>query len=462
MMALGTQFDLVITNTAIITGDGKTIHPRGQIGIGDGKILALSWGENQLPLRGTRVLDVGGATSFPGVINAHAHGCIFGPVMPSGSRPFRPEDVRYNRNRHLLSGTTTLLNVCGLCLPDEIADPSGAPHPLRVFSTTAHSPSSKAAAFDIDGRGLRPWHVATPVEAAIAQGAVALGEGGGGQTLGGSAQDYAFLPRAIAEVTGVLVHARDAKRLKELLLGRTLDDMEPSPKPDFIALCEELGLLKRALGDSLAKAIAASVLNPVRNALLGLGELAELSARTGLPAILHNALPSAHHILALARAFPTARLIAAHSNHPSFSPEEAVANARALRECGVRIDVSTLDCISTHWRNSAENLDALIGERLVDTLTTDFAGGHWDTILEAVHRMVIKGQLSAPEALSLATGNVASIFEAFGDTGRIEIGKRADVTIADGLNLSRVRHVIIGGHLVVQDGAMAHLAPARA
>ncbi|HTN60524.1 MAG TPA: amidohydrolase family protein [Devosia sp.] len=444
----------VITNTAIITGDGKTLHPRGQIGIGNGRIVALSSGSDPLPLNGTPVLDACGATSFPGVINSHAHGCTFGPAMPSGSKPFRPEDVRYYRHRHLLSGTTTLLNVCGLCLPDEVADPSGEPHPLRVFSTTAHSPSSKAAAFDIDGSGLRASHLAISAERAIAQGAVALGEGGGGQTLGGGAQDYAFVPRAIAQVTGVLVGAREARRLKEVLLGRMLQDKQFSPNTQFIALCDELDLLKSASADNVAKAIAASVLKPMRNALLGLAELAELSARMGLPAILHNALPSAHHILALARAFPAARLIAAHSNHPSFLPEEAVANAKLLRECGVVIDVSTLDCISTRWRNSAENLDALVSERLVDTLTTDFAGGHWDGILEAVHRMVVKGQLSAPEALSLATGNVASIFGAFNDTGRIEIGKRADVTIADGLNLSRVRHVIIGGQLVVRDGAI--------
>jgi hypothetical protein len=458
-MVGGTGLGLVIANTAIIIGDGKTIHPKGHIGIGEGRIVAVSLGADQLPLDGTPILDAGGATSFPGVINSHAHGCAFGPVMPSGSKPFHPDDVRYYRNRHLLSGTTTLLNVCGLCLPDEIADPSGAPHPLRVFSTTAHSPSSRAAAFDIDGSGLRPRHLAISAEEVIGQGAVALGEGGGGQTLGGGAQDYAFLPRAIADVTGVLVNAREAKRLKEVLLGRTLQDLQSSPNARFIALCDELDLLESASADRIAKAIAASVLKPMRNAVLGLAELAELSARTGLPAILHNALPSAHHILALARAFPSARLIAAHSNHPSFSPEEAVANARLLRECGVVIDVSTLDCISTHWRNSAENLDALIGERLVDTLTTDFAGGHWDGILEAVHRMVVEGQLSAPQALSLATGNVASIFGAFNDAGRIEIGKRADVTVADGLNLARVRHVIIGGQLVVQDGAIVHSAP---
>jgi hypothetical protein len=446
--------DFIITNTAIVTGDGKTVHPRGHIGIGNGRIVALSWGSDPLPPTGTPLLDAGGATSFPGVINSHVHGCTFGPVMPSGSKPFRPEDVRYFRNRHLLNGTTTLLNVCGLCLPDEVEDPSGEPHPLRVFSTTAHSPSSKAAAFDIDGSGLQPVHIAVSAEAAITRGAIALGEGGGGQTLGGGAQDYAFVPRAIAQVTGVLVSAREAKRLKEILLGRTLQAWQFTPNTQFIALCNELDLLKSASADTVANAIAVSVLKPMRNALLGLAELAELSARTGLPAILHNALPSASHILALARAFPSARLIAAHSNHPSFSPEEAVANAKLLRECGVVIDVSTLDCISTHWRNSAENLDALVSERLVDTLTTDFAGGHWDGILEAVHRMVIKGQLSAPEALSLATGNVATIFAAFNDAGLLEIGKRADVTISDGLNLSRVRHVIIGGQVVVQDGAI--------
>ncbi|MET3900864.1 putative amidohydrolase [Devosia sp. UYZn731] len=457
-MAEGTGFNLVITNTAIITGDGKTVHPKGHIGISNGKIVALSLGSEELPLNGSPIVDAGGATSFPGVINSHAHGCTFGPTMPSGSKPFRPEDVRYFRNRHLLSGTSTLLNVCGLCLPQEIADPSGVRHPMRVFSTTAHSASSKAAAFDIDGSGLRASHLAVSAEGVIEQGAVALGEGGGGQTLGGGAQDYAFLPRAIEDVTGVLVDARAARRLKEVLLGRALQDRASSPDAQFIALCDELDLLKSASADHVANAIAASVLRPMQNAVLGLGELAELSARTGLPAILHNALPSAHHILALARAIPMARLIAAHCNHPSFSPEEAVANAKLLRECGVLIDVSTLDCISTHWRNSAENLDALISERLVDTITTDFAGGHWDGILEAVHRMVVKGQLSAPQALSLATGNVASIFGAFNDAGRIEIGKRADVTIADSLNLSRVRHVIIGGQLVVRNGAIVHSA----
>ncbi|UXN68179.1 amidohydrolase family protein (plasmid) [Devosia neptuniae] len=448
------ELDLIVTNTTIITGDGTTIHPNGQIGIADGKIAAISVGQEQLSMFGIPRLDARGATSFPGLINGHAHGCVHGPAMPSGSKPLDPSDVRYFRNRHLLGGTTTLLNVCGLSLPHEVDSSLQGPHPLRTFVTTAHTASSVSAALEVDGSGLRSHHLRATVEEAIASGAVALGEGGGGQTLGGGAQDYGFLPQAILETTGILVEARDARRLKELLLGRTLKDPTFPLNAQFIALCDELDLLSRSTSETVAKTIAGSVMKPVKNALLGLAELAEASARTGLPAILHSAAPSAEHILDLARAMPSARLIAAHCNHPSFTPEEAVATARLLRDTGVLIDVSTLDCISTHWRNTAENLDALIGEGLVDTLSTDFAGGHWDGILEAVHRMIVSGQMSAPMAIALATGNVASAFGAFHDAGRLEVGKRADITIADSLNLSRVRHVIIGGKRVVGDGAI--------
>jgi predicted amidohydrolase len=450
---------MIITNTTIITGDGETVLPTGQIWIADGKIAAVRPGSEQLPCHGIARFDAGGATSLPGVINSHAHGCASGPAMPSGSKPLRSGDIRYYRNRHLLGGTTTLLNVCGLSLPHEINVPSQGPHPLRIFTTTAHTPRSIEAACEIDGSGLGDSHRAVSAVEAIECGAVALGEGGGGQTLGGGAQDYGFLPQAILKATGVLVEARDARRLKEALLGRALTRHQVSPNAQFAALCGELGLLKIASHESVALAIAGSVMKPVRNALRGLSELAALSAQTGLPAILHNAVPSAAHILDLARAFPSAKLVAAHSNHPSFTPEEAVSTALDLREAGVVIDVSTLDCISTHWRNSAENLDALIGEGLVDTLSTDFAGGHWDGILEAVHRMIVKRQLPTPRAIALATGNVASIFDAFSDAGRLEVGKRADIAIADGLNLGRVRHVIIGGKIVVQDGTIVRGQP---
>lgn len=444
------QLDLIILNTTVITGDGKTLTPRAQIGIAGGKIVVIS--QTDLASSGTPCLDANGATSLPGIINAHAHGCTFGPSMPSGSDPLKPGDVAYNRNRHLLSGTTTLLNVCGFALADERLTVGQSAHPLRIFLTTAHSPSGFAAAADADGRGLTQRHLQTSVEMAIEQGAVALGEGGGGQTLGGGAQDYAMLPLAIAAKTGVAVDARAARRLKEALLGRQLDRDPTNLSATFVCLCDELGLLKRTEVTALAEVVARSVLTPMHNALAGQDELAALSARTGLPAILHNAAPSWQHILDLARRYPDARLIAAHCNHPSFTTNEAVIVARSLKEAGVVIDVSTLDGISTHWRNSAHNLDALISAGLVDTLSTDFAGGHWDDIVSAIQRMVDLNQLTAPQAVALATGNVAAQFSAFSDAGRLEVGKRADITIVDPFNLGRVRHVLIGGALVVSNG----------
>ncbi|MGO7522439.1 amidohydrolase, partial [Rhizobium brockwellii] len=78
--------------------------------------------------------------------------------MPSGSVPVRPTDVDYFRNRHLLSGTTTLLNVCGLALPDEIDGPSNQRHAMDIHLTTAHTTSNLAAAIVIDGGGLSERH----------------------------------------------------------------------------------------------------------------------------------------------------------------------------------------------------------------------------------------------------------------------------------------------------------------
>src|SRR5690606_24228723 len=104
--------------------------------------------------------------------------------------------------------------------------------------------------------------------------------------------------------------------------------------------------------------------------------------------------------------------------------------------------------------NLAQNLDALVEAGLVDILSTDYSGGHWDGILEAVHRMKLLNQMSMPEAIALATGNVARCFPAFADRGTLAVGKRGDIIIADTKNLARVRHVLIGGKLVVRDGTI--------
>lgn len=372
--------------------------------------------------------------------------------MPSGTAPFSTEDILYQRNRHLMSGTTTLLNVCGLATPDEIGRGELASHALDVQVTTAHTPSSIAAAQVSDGKGLAHHHLTATIDDMISLGARALGEAGGGQTLGGGAQDYRYLPQAIEAATGVAVHPKIARLFKEAVLGRRLDGSGAASSEAIDDLIRHYALENHLTVEGLRRIVVETVMPPVHLAMKGLEEIALQSHRLGLAAIFHNAAPTAAILVRLAETYPRARMIAGHSNHPMFLPDEAVATARLLKERGVTIDVSTLDCIATRWRNGPDNLDALAEADLIDTLSTDYAGGDWDTILSAIQRMISRKQMPAPRAIALATGNVASaIPELAGDRGFIDRNKRADIVICDAHNFARVRHVIANGRLVVEN-----------
>lgn len=444
---------LFITNGSLITGDGITFIERATIRIDGSRIVEVSHGCDAVPNENDRVIDASGCTVVPGVINAHAHGCASGPSMPSGSEPLKSSDILYQRNRHLVSGTTTLLNVCGLASPDEIDGEEDASHPIDIQVTTAHTPMNIKAALEADGQGLRAHHLNATIDDMLSRGAKALGEAGGGQTLGGGAQDYRFLPRAIEAECGVSVHPKVARAFKDAVLGRHLDGHGAVNRDDLEALIQGYALHEHLSADRLRDIVIATVMPPVRLALKGLDEIAAQSHRLRIPAIFHNAASTAKLLIKLAETYPQARMIAGHSNHPTFLPDEAVQAARSLRDRGVTIDVSTLDCIATRWRNGPQNLDALIGEGLVDTLSTDFAGGDWDSMLSAVHRMIVKRQMAPARAIALATGNVAKVFpEIAGDRGFIEKGKRADVVICDAHNLARVQHVVANGRVVLEHG----------
>ncbi len=444
------KLDTAIVNGQIVIGDGVTEIETGNVLIGGQVILDVIAGAIDRPTN-ARVIDATGCTILPGIINAHAHGCTVGPTMPSGSRAFSPSVIEYHLNRHLLSGTTTLLNVCGLALTDEIAT-TPIDHPLEVAVSTAHTPANLAAAITVDGTGLGERHKQMTIEAMVKAGAKALGEAGGGQTLGGGAQDYRFIPDAIYKATAIRIHPNLAREIKEAVVGRKLDHAVA----DLNAVDDLLhGSVLQSVIDAsaLAELVRATVMPPVSLSLQGLAEIAEASSRLELPAIFHLATPTAETLMRLAITYPKARMIAAHSNHPSFEADECVSAARGLRANGVTIDVSTLDCISTRWRNSPTNLDRLVLEGLVDTLSTDFAGGDWDSILDAINRMVRLGHSSLAGAVALATGNVAKALpELASDRGLIAPGRLADIAIVEGHNLSRVRHVIKKGRIVVRNG----------
>jgi predicted amidohydrolase len=443
-----------IRNGSLITGNGTTVHKRAHVRVGGNKITDIVTGD--IPggdNAAEEIIDATGCTIIPGIINAHAHGCIHGPSMPSGSRPMAEQDVEYYRNRHLLQGTTTLLNVCGLAFPDEIEVVDGARHSMDIHVSTAHTDSNIQAAISVDGTGLSQRHVSASIDQLLAQGAKALGEVGGGQTLGGGAQEYRFIPAAFKREFGVEIEPSIARRLKNAVLGRYLDERDGVPDADLDREIAACGLAGRTTADHMRAIIIHSVMPSVSLALTGFEEVAIESARVGYPAIFHNAAPTAKRLIELAEKYPKAQIVAGHSNHPMFLSEEAVSVAETLRARGAIIDVSTLDCIATRWRNDAANFDALIEVGCVDTISTDFAGGHWDGILEAIHRIIRKGQMPAPSAVALATGNVARAFpQLAGDRGLVDRGKRADLLIVDSANFSRVRYVVIEGRIVVRNG----------
>jgi hypothetical protein len=447
--------DTVLQDGCVISGDGTTLLSRADVLVSGGQILDIdaSCALHRHRDGSADIIHAAGCTIMPGIINAHAHGCIHGPSMPSGSVGLASCDIEYNRNRHLLQGTTTLLNVCGLAFPSEIDDGQGRGHPMDIHVSTAHTQSNTQAALAVDGAGLYTRHLQATIDELLTLGAKALGEVGGGQTLGGGAQEYKFIPDAIKRQTGIVVVPAVARRLKNAVLGRHLDPKHGISDEELREVLEDCGLSGILQAEHIRAIVTGSVMPSVAKALAGFEEIARESVRVGYPAIFHNSAPTAGRLMELAENYPGARIVAGHSNHPSFLPDEAVAVAGRLRELGAVVDVSTLDCISTRWRNNATNFDALVESNLVDTISTDFAGGHWDGILEAIHRIVRKKQLSAQAAVALATGNVARTFpQLAGDRGLIEKGKRADLIIADSANLSRVRDVFIAGRPVVRNG----------
>lgn len=447
------RLDRIICGASVVTGDGTTFHESASIGIGEGKIVFVQPESISVNPDEVDVIDAHGHMVMPGIINAHAHGCVCGPSMPSGSHPVDRDMIAWNRNRHLLEGTTTLLNVCGLALPDEAF--AGDAHPLDVHISTAHTPSNIEAALTIDGAGLSERHRHASIDDALSRGAKALGEVGGGQTLGGGAQEYRFIPEAMKRATGRDVSPLVSRRLRNAVVGRYLKVDDGVSDNDLQSILNECGLSDVCSPRTVRQVILASVMPPVDLALRSFDEVAREAARVGFPAIFHNSTPSVERLIEVAEKYPNASIVAGHSNHPMFLPDESVSFARELRKRGVTIDVSTLDSIQTRWRNRPANFDALIEAGCVDTISTDYAGGHWDSILVAIQRIVRKKQMSPVAAVALATGNVARAFpQLAGDRGLIEKDRRADLVIVDRVNFGRVRHVIINGEVVVWNGAI--------
>lgn len=449
-----------ITNAAVVPGDGKTIYEHATVYIRGDRIDAieprrLDPAETSELSRHRRVLDGTGLIVWPGLINHHTHGTVPGPLFPSGEPALPEEQVRQNLDRHLHQGVTTLVNVDGFALPQEAA--RVADHPVRVLLATAHLPAAIQAAEAVSGKGLGPEHREATVEQMLEAGAVAIGEIGAGHTLGGGGQDYLYIPRAIYAATGRRIKPEQARALKLATLGRRLDptafDREATAR-----VLRQLQLDDVLDPDQACDLVADTVLPPVETALSAFDEAAELAARLGVAVIFHNSAPSADRLLSIARRFGQgpARIIAAHSNHDTYTVADSVRTAQTLREYGAWVDVATFSLSPLSREKMGDFLeyfDALASSGHGNLLSTDYNGGYWDGIPLAIARMVEHGWASLPQAVAMATANVA---DALGlkDRGRLRPGLLADLTLVRADDLTDVAAVVIGGKLVFQRAAV--------
>ncbi|NLM21059.1 MAG: amidohydrolase family protein [Peptococcaceae bacterium] len=170
--------------------------------------------------------------------------------------------------------------------------------------------------------------------------------------------------------------------------------------------------------------------------------------------IVHNASASAKVVREMA--YLGQLLVAGHSNHPSFELEECLETCRYLKEHGVIIDVSTLDTFGAKQiADSPENLYALVREGIADTISTDYAGGAHDALILCVERLVKDGICNLQSAVSMVTGNVASLIPGIASQrGTLKRGNIADIVIVEQDNISIVNKVIIGGRIVVDHGKL--------
>jgi hypothetical protein len=436
---------MLIRGGTIVTGDGRTSIAEGELLIRDGRIADV--GRN-LASHDNDVVDATGQIVLPGVINTHAHGCVRGPFVPVASPALSEEEVNRELDRHLLGGETTVLCVCGFCLPREIT----GQHPLRVRLATSHTPANFAAADIVDGRGLTPQHRAMTVERALEEGAVAIGELGAGHSLGGGGQDYLYIPDVIERATGIRLRPDQARQLKWAVLGRSLS-RDAFDAGETERCLREFGLGATLSVEDARQMIERSVLPSIKTTLEGFEEAAALSAKTGARAVFHNSPVSVSTIAALAKKYPAAKLVAGHSNQGDFTPQEAIAWAKKLRDLGVTIDISTWDIPAAAIQAKPGNFLRMLEEKVVDTVSSDFAGGDWEPILKGLDMAVRCDAVDLPKAVALATSNPADLFSALAEgRGLLAPGKIADVITVDADNIGAVRTVIVGGVIAVKDG----------
>jgi alpha-D-ribose 1-methylphosphonate 5-triphosphate diphosphatase PhnM len=437
---------VIIVNATVVPGDGETVLKEHSVVIENGMIQEVV-NQKVLPYdTADEIIYADGKLVIPGIINIHSHGGVIGGPINLASVPVPPRRVIYNLNRHMLQGTTTVINACGWATMAEV-ELTNKIHPMNIRASTNHAATAIRHALATDGKGLKAWHKNMTAREMIERGAVAVGETG--------AAFAAHATPQISEELGIPLSVPQVHRLKEAALGPKID-------PSAFDEGKVMSALKEAkIHDILDVEGVRGIMErhwlaPYEMSRDSVEELSERAIEYDMPVLFHNTLESMELCLGVAPKLGS-RLIALHTNY-TFSPAEAVDCAKELKRHGALIDVFTADAYGVRMFHKCPDVSmALFKEGLVDLVSTDYIAGYWDPIPLIMEKAVEAGFLTMPMAVRKMTRDVVEAIPRIGsDRGSITTGKAADLAIVDPNNISQVQTVMIGGRVVVRDGKVCY------
>lgn len=450
---------LLLKDGLVVTGDGKTIFPKASVLIDDnGDILSVGAQLDAAVESYAEVVDCAGKAILPGMINHHQHGVTFGPVFASGMQNYGRARIMELLDRNLLQGHTTVMNVDGFVTMEEVRETQNH-HPMRIKTATTHLPVNYRAALECDGKGLAEVHQSMTAEQMLADGAVCIGEVGGGHTLGGGGQDYLYIPQAVKEKKGVDIDYLQARAMKLAVLGRYIE--KTYYNHDIVAQAlRENGLDDIMTPEECRDIVWQTTYASVQVALEGYVEAAKEAIRLDVPLMCHNAPTSKKKVREIAR-MGVKHFIACHSNY-LFTTEEAVENGHFLKDYyGVILDAAVHDPFGNkRLVATPDNLFAFYQNDLIDIISTDFANGGCDSMLKAIEEATRRNLVTLPKAVAQGTTNVARALPRIAPRlGLLAPGYIADVLVVNYPSVSEVERIYIGGRLVAKDGVRVSDGP---
>ncbi|MDO5563240.1 MAG: amidohydrolase family protein, partial [Synergistaceae bacterium] len=262
-----------------------------------------------------------------------------------------------------------------------------------------------------------------------------------------------YIPRAVKECKGKDIDYLQARAMKLSVLGRYIE--KSYYDRDRVAQALKDAKLDSFLTPEETRDIVyKTTLASVNVALDGYREAADLAKKYNVPLMCHNAPTSKYIVHEIAKLeLPT--FICCHSNY-LFTTDECVENGRYLKQFpGVVLDAAVHDPWGAkHLVATPDNLRAFYENDLIDIISTDFAAGHSDSMLEAMDHAVNEWKaVSLAKAVAQGTTNVTKVLPLIApNLGELKKGYTADIVVAEYPHIKNVERVYIGGKLAAKDG----------